>query len=370
MSIFNFGKKSKLGIDIGTSAIKIVELTKESGRFRLENYALFELDSLGGMADVSGQGGQAQLADQDLVWGIKETLSRSKMLAKDVVASIPSFNTFATVISMPYLSEKDIARTIPYEARKYVPIPLNQVVLDWSIINVAPNNPNQILSVGRAGIPAKPETKPPTVEVFIVAVPKEEIERYRGIMKQANLNLRALELENSALIRALVGNDLSPIAVINIGGRSTSILIVDAGFEKIGHNYEVGGFEITKTIAKSLNISFKRAEELKRSQGLKNVNTDMITAAMSSLVDLIVFETKKTIHTYEDQKKTKIARILLVGGLANMPMFMEYFSAKLGLPVSAGNPLARVVFPPPLESLRGELNSTFAIAVGLGMREI
>jgi type IV pilus assembly protein PilM len=365
--MFKFASKSKLGIDIGTASIKIVELSKSAGRYKLENYGLFELESVEasvGGSDEIVEAHPPKLLEEDLAWGIKETMKRCKITARDVVASIPSFNTFSTIITMPYLSEQDIAKTIPYEARKYIPIPLSEVIMDWTIINVAPPNQNQIL-------PNKqPEAKSPIVEVFIAAVPKEETARYQKIMSNAGVNLRALELENSALIRALVGNDLSPIAIINIGGRSTSILIVDNGYERISHNYEVGGFEITKAIARSLNISLKRAEELKRSMGLKNANTDMITSAMSSLVDLIAFETRKTIHNYEDLKKTQIAKVLLVGGLANMPMFMEYFADKLGMAVSAGNPLARIIYPPPLDAIKDELNSTFTIALGLGMREI
>lgn len=366
MSFFNFGKKSKIGIDIGTASVKIVQLAKESGRFKLENYGLFELEAIESALSMPGQTGinpaNYQL-DQHLAWGIKETLRRSKITAKDVVASIPSFNTFSTVIKMPYLSEQDIAKTIPYEARKYIPIPLDQVVLDWSIIDVAPAGAGQIL--------ARPPVvdKPPTVDVYLVAVPRDETSRYQNIMKQAGLNLKALELENSALIRALVGNDQSSIAIINIGGRSTSILIVEKGFERVSHNYEVGGFEISKAIARALNVSLKRAEELKRG-GSRGDNSEMIAGAMSSLVDLIVFETQKTIHNYEDLKKTKIAKVILIGGLANMPKFVEYFSGKLGFPVSLGNPLARIVYPPTLEKLKTELNSTFAIALGLAMREV
>ncbi len=370
MSFFklNFAQKNKLGVDIGTSAVKIVELSREAGRFKLENYALFQLEAIerSFAGEQSNSSSPSAFNDADLASGIKETLKRAKISTVDAVASIPSFNTFATVISMPYLSETDIAKTIPFEARKYIPIPLNEVVLDWSIIGVNP--PAQQIAPNDKEVTNTP--KPPSVDVFIVAVPKDETQRYQGIMKQAGLNLRALELENSAMIRALVGNDLSPIGIVNIGGRSTSILIVDRGFERISHNYEVGSFEITKAIARALNVSLKRAEELKRTLGLKNENSGMITAAMSSLVDLIVFETKKIMHNYEDAKKVKISKVLLIGGLANMPMFMDYFPKKLGLPVSVGNALARVVFPVQLEPLRQELNSTFAIALGLGMREI
>jgi type IV pilus assembly protein PilM len=361
MGLFDFKPKGKLGVDIGTASIKLVELSKDAGRFKLENYGLFELESVDEAINVSGQAAKSRvvhLSDQDLAWGIKEVLNRTKIKSRDAVASIPSFSTFSTIITMPYLSEKDIAKTIPFEARKYIPIPLNEVVLDWSIINVsAPNEP--------AG-----SAKPPTVEVFMVAVPIDETERYKRIMTLAGLNLRALELENSALVRALLGNDLSPVAIVNIGGRSTSILIVDNGFERVSHNYEVGGFEITRSISKSLNVGLKRAEELKKSFGMKDVDNNVILQAMSSLIDMMALETKKTIKNYEDLKQTKVTKVILVGGLVNMPNFSNYFGAKLATPVVLGNPLARVVMPAGVDRLKGELSSTFAISIGLAMREI
>lgn len=367
MGLFSFKPKSKIGVDIGTSSIKIIELSKEGGRFKLENYGLFELESVDEAVKIPNQASgnkPVQLSDRDLSWGISEILKRTKIKTREAVASVPSFSTFATVITMPYLSEEDVAKAIPFEARKYIPLPLSEVVLDWSIISIAQEKnalPSEINQT-----PAKP----PIVEVFLVAVPKDETVRYQTIMKNAGLNLRALELENSALIRALIGNDLSPVAIINIGGRSTSILIAEGGFERISHNYEIGGFEITKSIARSLNVSLRRAEELKRSLGVKTGDSNAIHEAMSSLIDMMVFETKKTIRNYEDQRKTKIVKVLLVGGLTKMPNFVSYFGEKLGMPVSLGNSLARVIVPPALAPLQTEINSTFTVAIGLAMREI
>jgi type IV pilus assembly protein PilM len=368
MGFFSFKPKSRIGVDIGTSSIKIVELSKEAGRFKLENYGLFELESIDEAVKISNQAPgdkPVQLSDKDLAWSISEILKRAKIKTREAIASVPSFSTFATVITMPYLSAEDVAKAIPFEARKYIPLPLNEVVLDWSIINIAQEKTDLPSEANRL-----PQTKPPLVEVFLVAVPKDETIRYQAIMKNAGLNLRALELENSALIRALVGNDLSPVAIINIGGRSTSIMIAEGGFERISHNYEVGGFEITKSIARSLNVSLRRAEELKRSLGVGTDDSNVIHEAMSSLIDMMVFETKKTIHSYEDQRKTKIVKVLLVGGLAKMPNFINYFGEKLGLPISIGNPLARVVVPPALAPLQTEISSNFAISIGLAMREI
>lgn len=358
--IFNlFKSKSKLGIDIGTSAIKIVELEKEGGRFTLKNYGLFEFKSVDSRPQEP-KSKEAQnilkLPDGEIIWGIKEVLKKAKIKATNVVASIPSFSTFSTVIDLPYISEQDLAKALPFEARKYIPVPLNEVVLDWSIIDI-PKDPIE-------------STKPTTVEVFLAAVPKDETMRYQRIIRGAGLNLRALELENSALIRALLGNDLSPTVIVNIGGRSTSILITNRGYERVSHNYEIGGFEITKSIARSLNVSLGKAEELKKKLGLKEIDENIINNAMKSLVDMMVFETRKTITNYEETKNQKILRVMLVGGLTNMPNFVNYFRQKLDRDVFVGNALARIVYPQTLSPVIQELASTFVVAIGLAMREI
>lgn len=360
-----FRPKSKLGVDIGTASIKIAELEKKSERFNLVNYGLFELK--GGTSTEIGQN-ILKLPDTEIVWGIKEVLKKSNIKTTEAIASIPSFSTFATVIEMPYLSEEDLAKAIPFEARKYIPLPLQDVVLDWSIIDIAqPASP--------AGGPGTSQTssvfaKPTTVEVFLAAVPKDDTVRYQSIMQQAGLSLKALELENSALIRVLLGNDLSPTAIVNIGGRSTSIIIINRGYERLSHNYEIGGFEITRSIARSLNVSLEKAEELKKRLGLKDIDENIVNKAMASLIDMMAFETQKTISQYEESKNQKIGRILMVGGLTNMPNFIQYFRKKLGREILAGNALARVVYPEGLKSVTGEISNTFAVALGLAMREI
>lgn len=358
--LFNlFKSKGKLGIDVGTSAIKIVELEKESGRFVLKNYGIFEFKNSGGTPQTASDK-QVQnilkLPDSEIIWGIKEVLKKAKIKTTDAIASIPSFSTFATVVEMPYISEQDLAKALPFEARKYIPVPLNEVVLDWSIIDV----PRETVNAN----------KPPIVEVFLAAVPKDETTRYQRIIQAAGLKLRALELENSALIRALLGNDLGPTVIVNIGGRSTSIVIVNRGYERVSHNYEVGGFEITKSIARSLNVGLEKAEELKKKLGMKEIDENVVNSAMKSLVDMMVLETRKTMTNYEEAKNQKVSRILLVGGLINMPNFANYFQHKLGREVSIGNTFARVIYPQTLAPVIQELTSTFAVATGLAMREV
>ena len=350
-----------LGIDIGTSSIKIVELEKKAGRFQLSNYGIFELKGyVDGKNSSSNDDWQSilRMPDQEISSGIRELINKARMSSMDVVASIPSFSTFATVIEMPYLSNEDLARALPFEAKKYVPIPLDEVVLDWSIVGVIDETKDTSVR------------KLSNVEVFLAAVPKEETVRYKNIIDNSKLHMSALELENSALIRALLGNDLSPTVIVNIGGRSTSIIIVNRGYERVSHNYEVGGFEITKAIARSLNVSLERAEELKRKFGLVKSEGNIITESMISLIDMMVFETKKTIANYEETKKEKISNVVLIGGLTNMPGFGDYFTQKLGRDIVVGNPFSRVSYPEELSPIISELSSTFSVSVGLAMREV
>ena len=348
-----FGSKSVLGVDLGTAGIKVAELSRASGgRFDLKNY---------GVLDFLAKGdGATKLGDELFVSGLRDLVSRVKPSTKDVVASISSFSTFATVIELPYLSEKDLEKAIPFEARKYIPVPLSEVVLDWSIINVKEFSQHE----GNSTL----KTQLPNVEIFLAAVPKDEAERYRNIFLSAGLNLRALELENIATIRALVGDNLSPLAIINLGGRSTSIIVVDKGFERVSRNYELGGFEVTKAVSASLGIGYDRAEELKKVEGLKSNST--FFEAIAPLIDLIVFEAKKTIANYEESKKSSIARVILTGGQANMPGLKEYFNQKLAKEILIGDPLKKVSFNKSLEGTLKNLGPVLAVALGLAMRKI
>lgn len=351
-----FGSKSVLGVDLGTAGIKIAELSRSGDRFELKNYGLLDFLTSNGVKEKAG----VKIGDDLLIGGLRDLLSRIKPSTKDAVASISSFLTFATVIEMPYLSAKDLEKAIPFEARKYIPVPLSEVVLDWSIINVR--------EISQYENSLAPKTQFPNVEVFLAAVPKNEAERYKNIFLSAGLNIRALELENIALSRVLIGDDLSPLAVINLGGRSTSIIIIDKGFERVSRNYELGGFEITKTLSVSLGISFERAEELKKKEGLKG-NSSFVEA-IRPLIDMIVFEAKKTIANYEESKKTKIAKVILTGGQAQMLGLKEYFGQKLGKEILIGDPLKKVSYSKTLEGTLKNLGSSLAVALGLGMRKV
>ena len=338
-----FGSKTVLGVDLGTAGIKIAELSRIGGdRFELKNYGLLDF--------LAKESAGLKISDDIIISGLRDLVSRTKPSTKDAVSSISSFLTFSTVIELPYLSEKDLEKAIPFEARKYIPLPLQDVVLDWSIINV------------------KEFQDHPNVDVFLAAVPKDEAERYKNIFNSAGLNLRALELENIALIRALMKEAQAAAAIVNLGGRSSSILIVDKGFERVSRNYELGGFEMTKVLAGSLGVSFERAEELKKTEGLKG--NKAFREAIIPLIDLIIFEVKKTAANYEESKKAKIGKVVLTGGQANMLGLKEYFAEKLGKEVLIGDPFEKISYNKAIEGIKNNLGSSLSVALGLAMRKL
>ncbi|MBI2627134.1 MAG: type IV pilus assembly protein PilM [Parcubacteria group bacterium] len=345
---FKFRSKTMLGVDIGTAAIKVTEVGKEGGRWVLKNYGIIAIPD-----PVSLKDG---FADDAISAALKELIKKSNFSSKDCVASIPSFNTFSTVIELPYLSEKDIARAIPFEAKKYIPLPLQEVNLDWSILSVKDSTSSNV--------------QYPSVEVFIAAVPKDTVERYRIIFNRVGLRLKALELENAALIRALIGNDQSSIGVVNMGGRSTSIFVAYKGVVRLSRNYEVGGFEITQALARSLKVSVDRAESMKKKIGIEGNEGGTVLKAINTELDRLIVEGERTIETFEDQKKIKVEKIILTGGLGTMPGIHKYFESKLHYPVSVGDPFARVIAPQGLSPVIKELTPTLSVSIGLAMREI
>lgn len=346
MSFSLFGSKTVLGVDLGTSGIKIVEISRGgAGRFELKNYGILDFIP-------KDKNDTPKLDDKLLIHGLKELLAKIKFSTKDAVASISSFLSFATVIEMPYLSEKDLKKAIPFEARKYIPVPLNQVILDWSIINV------------------KQAGDHPNVEVFLAAVPKNETERYKDIFAAVGLSLKGLELENIALSRAFISDEdhSFPLAIVNLGGRSSSIVIIDGGFERVSRNYEIGGFQLSKALTEELKIDFEKAEGMKKTEGLKSGSSAF--SAMAPLVDLIVLETKKVISNYEENEKVKINKIILAGGQANMPGLKDYFIEKLGKEAIIGDPFKKVSYNKSLEPVLKTLSSSLSIALGLAMRKV
>lgn len=352
MFLFKKKPKSYLGVDIGASAIKIVELEKEEGRHKLKNYAIFSLKEYLKESWYQTPSESRKLPNEELAEIVKETVKEAKVISQAAYFSLPVYSSFSTLIDFPTMSEKEIETAIPFEAKKYVPVPITEVVLDWSIID--------------------PLSEQKGLQVLLMAVPKKIINRYREVIQLSGLNLSALESEIFSLSRALVGNDKSTVILIDVGARSVSLGIVDGGYIRVIGNLEMGGLKLTKTISQQMNLSLGEAEKLKQSLSAKqaaNQQSAQLKEIIHSVLNAVIFEIKKVVDSYQNKYNRKVEKCILVGGGVQVPGFVEYFISKLGLEVSLGNPFARVIYPPLLEPIIKELGPSLTVAVGLAMRE-
>lgn len=347
------GPPKILGIDIGTTAIKAVELAREGGVIKLATYGI--LENYGHLERINDaiQTSSLKILDEVTAEMLKKLLSEMKPSTRNCAMSIPIFSAFVALMDLPQLSQKELAQAIPFEARQYVPIPINEVSLDWQILGPTPGQEGQ------------------KVQVLLVAVPQDTIVKYQRIAELAGLSLKILEIETIAAARALVGPDPSTLLLVDIGSRATVISVVDEGYVRITRSIDTAGGDLTQVIANGLNVSPIRAEMLKKSRGLlAGTGEENLAALMTPLLDVIISEIQKLGALYTERTKREVKKVILTGGSSNIPGLADYFGKELQKEVAIGNTFSQLQYPPALSPILNTISSTFAVAVGLALRDL
>lgn len=330
--------KSKLGIDIGTSSIKAVELKQDKDKYILQTYGVVTVPP-----DMQKMGFDAISQTAGI---LKELVTKINAGTKQVIASLPSNIVFVSIIEMPVLSNKELKEAIEWEARRYVPLPLEEVTLSWTVMRESPDS-----------------TK---LKVLLTAVPTTVIDNYLKMFKEAGLSVLALDIESVALIRSLIGARQDSFLVVDIGARNTSLNLVDKGFLRISRNLGIGGDAITSGIAQSLKISLKRAEQFKKDLGVTG-ELGQIPQALRPTIDTMKDEVGQLINIYESNGGV-ISEIIFSGSGSSLPGLLEYFSV-LGIKTSLGDPLKFISYDPGLGKYLSKLSTGLSVAIGLAMRE-
>ncbi|MEK7578219.1 MAG: pilus assembly protein PilM [Patescibacteria group bacterium] len=353
INMFGIGSKPKsyLGVDIGTLSIKIVEFSNENGRPKLENYAMLTDYSLATKNSVQdGAEKTPKTFDDKASLMLGRLIKAGGMGTKEINMSVPIFSSFLTVMELPQMSELEVAGAVQFEARKYVPAPLDSVVIDWSLIG--PGGDGKML-------------------VLLAAIPKDVINEYTNIARETDLRLLTIELETVSAARALIGNDPVPAVLMDMGSRDTTISVVDNGYLRISHSIEMSGEDLTRGLANSLNISWRRAEELKKESGLKIMdNNNQIAGILTPLLDIIAKAAQNIIDVYFSKTKKKIEKLIIYGGASKMPGFAEYLNNRLKMDVIVGAPFSRVAYPEKLKPAIDEIGHEFTVAIGLALKAL
>ncbi|MEK7636061.1 MAG: type IV pilus assembly protein PilM [Patescibacteria group bacterium] len=347
-SIFGFG--SVLGVDIGTASIKAVEIAKSSPKPRLKNYGVLHTYGHLDRLNSAIQTNSLKISENDTAELLKKFIKKAKFNSRNAIASIPAFSAFITLIEMPIMSEAEINKSMAFQVKQHIPLPISDVAIEW--VKIGERDEGGALKQ----------------QILFISIPKEIISRYQNIFKMAGLNLMALEVEGVSLVRALAVEPKTTV-IADIGAYSTNIIVTENYFLKSETITDFSGVSLTQAIANGLQISPKRAEELKKMKGLKATGGEYeLSTLPQPYLDVIIKEIIREKDNYEKNYNNKVERILLSGGSANLIGIEEYFEKQLNAPVDIGNPLARLSYPSEINLLARELGPELAVAIGLGIK--
>jgi type IV pilus assembly protein PilM len=353
---------SAVGIDIGSSSIKVVEIKKKKGKVILETYGMI---SLGTYAETD-IGRVTNLPAEKISEALKEVLKQSGVVTNSSAVALPVQSSLIFSVDLPpQIKEGEIASIIPTEARKYIPVPITEVSLDWFLI---PEKEPSFEDVNNPEISLMPAQKK---EVLVIAVQNDAISKYRSIVSQGNLDVGFFEVEIFSSIRSNLEHELSLVLLVDLGASRTKLSLIEFGIVKSFHTIPRGGADITDSISKSLNIPFTKAEEKKKEFGLYGdpVEKDLVNI-IKTHTDYIFSETNNVLLSYEKKHGKTISKVIFTGGGAMLKGLKEVATNNFKAEVEVGNPFSKVVTPEFLQKVLESIGPEFGVAVGLALRKL
>lgn len=339
------GVNDFFGLDIGTTALRLVELRGTAPVKTLVKYAQVPIDAKVALSDSKAD-------QQKLAQTIRSLVDEAHVTTKNVAVGIPSNRVFTAVVDIDRLSPAELAKTIRLQADSLIPTPLAESKIDWVQLGDSP----------------KDKAK---VEVLLTSVSNDYVENRMDMLESIGLNVIAVEPDNLAMSRALIPNDSSlPQMVIDIGHRSTDLVIVMNGAPRLTRAIPTGAEAIIRAAMQNLNIDEKQAEQFVFKFGLsKDKLEGQILAAIQGTVDIIVSEIDKSIKFFQARySEAKLDRIIVTGGASSLPEFPLYIANKFGLNVEIGSAWRNVSFPPERQNELLALSNHFSVAAGLAER--
>lgn len=352
-----FGKKKNqfgLGVDVGTKAVKVVEISKKKNKFVLENYGEINLDIAGKQFFRYFDKSTLNPSVDNITRAVRAILSEAEIETEKAIFSLPDFATFSISFDLPNMTKKELNNAVAFEARKYIPLPLSEVDLDWQIINSDP--------------------KEGKTKILMMAIPKILVEHYKKIADNSGLELISLEAEAIALKRAVINLNDPPTCLVEIGFQSTNVIIVDNDFVKTTFSFDIAGKDLTLTLAETLNMEISDAEKLKIKNGLSSENTECATI-IASILTLIVEKVKRVMKEYQLKENKKIEQMILSGGTARMIGIIKFFediiksSEFSEVKLKLAEPFKDIEYPTIIDEKIRKSNPVFAIALGEALKK-
>lgn len=358
----NSGPSDAVGIDIGSSAIKVVHIKKDGNKAVLETYGALAL----GPYIQDGVIGQVVSTDvPTLVKALKDIFAETRITSTNVVLGIPSVSSIVFILQLPAeIDEKALVTTIPIEAKKFIPVPLSDVSLDWYVIPEREDSGTESRVIAESGGEAK-------ISVLVVATLNETLAQRTEILQQSSLPVDSLEIELFSNIRALLSRELFPVLIIDIGASKTKLTIVEHGIVQTFRLVNKGGQDMTQSIARSLTLQFAKAEQIKKEYGfLPTGEYPALVDLLKGQFSLIAQEANTTILGYEKRYNKNVSKIILTGGGAMTKGLLAYYGETFSAEVVLGNPFEKVEAPVFLQGILETTGPEFSAAIGLALKRI
>ncbi len=344
MSILS-GVSSFFGLDIGTTAVRVVQLRGSGNTRALVKYAYMPVDAKISMSE-------AKADQQKVVQVVRELVEQAKITTRDVAVGLPTNKVFTTLVDMDKLSPKELEKSLLYQADSLIPTPISESKMDWALLGDSPGDPSK-------------------VEVLLSSVPNKFLENRLDMLESIGLNVISFEPDSLALARALVAPDmLQPIMVIDVGSKTTDIVITMGGAPRLIRALPTGTDAIVRSALQNLNIDEKQAQQFVFKFGLgKDKLEGQIYNAIIGTVDLLVGDIEKSIKFFLNRyPNIKLDRIIVTGGASVLPEFPLYLANKFSVNVEIGNAWRNVAFPSDRQNELLAVSNHFSVATGLAER--
>lgn len=359
-SLFSKQSTSVVGIDLGSSFLKVVQLKKKNGKAVLETYG--EL-ALGPYADASV--GQATNLSADTIAGaLNDLFQEANITTKNSAIALPLSSSLLSLIDMPAISDKQLEKMIPIEARKYIPVPITEVTLDWWVV---PQSRQDADEEERK----KEEKGKRKMEVLVVAIHNEVVNKYKDIVKAVPLEHNFLELEVFSTARSTFGSTSSSVMIFDMGAATTKLSIVESGIIRNQHIINRGSQDITRALSQSMDISIDQAEKKKREIGLVGSGEDAkVSEVITLTLDHIFTEANRVLLNYQRKQNRTIKSVVLAGGGVLMPGLFDRAKESMETDVMFADPFSKVEAPAFLDPVLEDAGPEFASSIGLALRKL
>lgn len=333
------------GIDIGATSVRLVQLKKHGNKPVLVAYGTAPLPANLVASD------SVDAVDQ-LALAIKKLVKEAGITTKSVVAALPAAKVFASVITTPKLSAAELGKAVRYQADQYIPMPIDQVRLDWTVLGPGANENEQL--------------------VLLIAAPNTTTEKYLQIFEKAGLELVALEVDVTALSRAVLTPDASHVVMLDVGSLASTVSLVVNGSPRLIHSVPAGAAAFVQALGQGLKIDPTQAMAMVQKFGMNRTSMDgKVLKSLQPIADSILDEIKKSVAFYTNENPdAKFDKLVFTGGAAGMPELPLYIANSLKMPVELGNAWLNVSYPSNMQSDLAAVNREYAVAVGCASRMV